>query len=346
MQRSLRPFARYNLSKTIWIFITLAAILLLFGRIVFSAAKILFGACLIAFLVSPLAKLLEKKFRRNTACLLSMLLSVLTLLGLFAVLLPILMRQIGGILDLLPEAFSRLRATFSRFLQNFQNRFPDITLPQADFSALEGNFSGIARHTIDTAGSLAGSAYQLILSVILAFFLLSDRDKALLRAELCIPSPWRTLAVRMGTALLRQFRLYIRGQMTIALLVALLAGAALTLIGVKAAPLLGLIVGLFNVIPYFGPFIGGIPAFIMALSVSWQKAAFTVLALFLVQQVDSLVLSPRVMGSVTGFSPGVVLLAVFLGQQAFSIAGMLLAMPLLMAARTVYRVFVQRHENN
>jgi len=84
----------------------------------------------------------------------------------------------------------------------------------------------------------------------------------------------------------------------------------------------------------------------MALSISWQKAALTLFCLFLVQQIDGMVISPRVMGNITGFSPAVVLLAIFVGARIGSIGGMLFALPALMAVRTVYRVFVQRHENN
>ena len=68
--------------------------------------------------------------------------------------------------------------------------------------------------------------------------------------------------------------------------------------------------------------------------------------LFLVQQVDGLVISPRVMGALTGFSPAVVLLALFAGARVGGVFGMLLALPALLSIRTLYRVFVQRHENN
>ena len=146
--------------------------------------------------------------------------------------------------------------------------------------------------------------------------------------------------------LMRELRLYLRGQASIALAVGILSASALTIIGVPGAALLGLLVGMFNVIPYLGPFLGGIPAVLMALSLSWQSAALTILALFLVQQIDGMVISPRIMGNITGFSPAVVLLAIFVGARIGSIGGMLFALPTLMAVRTVYRVFVQRHENN
>ena len=67
--------------------------------------------------------------------------------------------------------------------------------------------------------------------------------------------------------------------------------------------------------------------------------------LFLVQQIDGLVISPRVMGNITGFSPAVVLITLFLSAQIGGVWGMLLALPVMMALRTLYRVFVQRKEN-
>ena len=76
------------------------------------------------------------------------------------------------------------------------------------------------------------------------------------------------------------------------------------------------------------------------------RALITIGVLFLVQQIDGLVISPRVMGSVTGFSPGTVLLALYFGSKLGGIGGLLLAVPALTAIRTLYRVFVQRYEKN
>ena len=346
MQEMLRPFARSNLLKTCVLAAAGLLAALLWGNVIRAAAGIIFGACLLSFLIIPLARLFEKKLRRPTACILAMLLAGGSLLLVLSLLFPVMLRQITGAAELLPRALSRVQDSMHGINLFLQNRLPGLSIGEPDLSHLEQNIGKLARHTILYAGNIAGSVYRLVLTVILAYFLMADRDKVLLRAELLVPGPWRRTAVRMGNSLCRELRLYLRGQATIALCVGALAAAALAFAGIKAAPLLGLIVGMFNVIPYFGPFIGGIPAVVMALSISWQRAAITVLILFAVQQADSLVISPRVMGSITGFSPAVVLLAVFLGQQAFGVWGMLFAMPLMMSFRTVYRVFVQRHENN
>lgn len=68
--------------------------------------------------------------------------------------------------------------------------------------------------------------------------------------------------------------------------------------------------------------------------------------LTLVQQLDSAVISPRIMGSLTGFSPAAVLLSIYAGASVGGIGGMLVALPIMMSIRTVFRVFVQHCENN
>ena len=300
-QGSLRPFSRENLSRTIALALAAAVLLVFWGEVIAGALRILFGACVLTFLLS---------------------------------------------METLPEAFDRLGALLDAVVARLRSLLPGLRLPEPDLSTAEGGFTGMARSAIGYVSGISNGLYQFSLMVVLCYFLLADRDRILLRAELLIPSQWRKYAVRTGKLLMRELRLYLRGQATIALAVGALAALGLLIIGVPSAPLLGGIVGLLNVIPYLGPFLGGIPAVILALGVSWKCALLALLVLFLVQQIDGMVISPRVMGNITGFSPAVVLLSLFLGSRIGGIWGMLLAMPVLMGIRTVYRVFVQKHENN
>lgn len=332
--------------KVALILLAAAAACLLWGGVILDLIRIFFGGAIIAFLLTPLARLLEKKLRRPLAALAALLLVGAALAGLIAFLLPALIRQMSGLAELIPDAFARLRALAEALAERLRRRIPDLELPGLNFAGAEQGFGSMAKGAVGYLSGLGGGLYRFSLMVVLSYFLMADRDSILLRLELLAPASRRCLFVRTGNALTRELRLYLRGQATIALAVGVLAGLGLSVVGVPSAPLLGVFVGLFNVIPYFGPFIGGIPAVIMALSVSWQKAAFTVLALFLVQQIDGMVISPRVMGNITGFSPAVVLLALFAGARLGNIAGMLLALPALMTVRTLYRVFVQRSEKN
>ena len=325
--------------------LALAGACLLWGGVIMGLVGIVFGGAVLSFLLSPLVRLLEKQFPRTLAVFLSILGVAAALAALATFMLPALSRQLSTILDLLPNAVERLQALSSELLRRFQDRAPELALPEFNFAGMESALSGAARSAAGWLGNITSRLYRFALMAALSCFFLSDRDRILLRLELAVPARWRAMAVRGGNMLLRELRLYLRGQATIALAVGILAALGLMLIGVPGAPLLGLFVGALNVIPYLGPFLGGVPAVASALSIGWQRAVLTLVVLLGVQQIDGMVISPRVMGSVTGFSPAVVLLALFAGANISGIGGLLFALPALMAVRSFYRVYVQRDES-
>lgn len=324
-----------------------SAICFLLRSLFLDALVVVFGACLLCFLLSPLAIKLEKKLGRGPAAALSLLLAVGLLAAALILLVPMLARQLSDLVHLLPAMLDRLISAAERLLQRLTSLLPGVdpgSLP-APGDLISGlnlsGFGGVAKNAVSAISGLAGGIYRLSLMVILSCFFLIERENLLLRLELALPMRWRRDGVRLGKTLLRELRLYLRGQAAISLAVALLAALGLTLLGVEGGALLGLFVGLCNIIPYFGPLIGGFPAVLVALGSGWQRAAFTVGLLFLVQQVDGMLLSPRIMGNITGFSPATVLLALYLASNAGGVVGLLLAMPVMMAARTLYRVLVQ-----
>ena len=347
MQTSPNGIGRSIFLRKIAAVLLLAALAWLFWeKILAQMLGILFGAAVIAFFLTPVCALLERKLSRGWAALLVLASALMLFLAAAAVLLPAFLRQIVLLAEILPGALGRISAALDGLRNWFFRFLPGLKLPQVDLSSLGLSLSAAAKEAASTIGSLAGGIYRCFLMTVLSFFLIRDREEILLRLELLVPLKWRRAAVRSGNLLVRQLRMYLRGQLTIALAVGLLAVLAMWALGLKGSLVLGLTVGACNVIPYFGPFIGGIPAVIAALGIGWQRAMWTVIALFLVQQADGLLISPRVMGGITGFSPAVVLLAIFAGARIGGIGAMLLALPALMAARTVYRVFVQLHEKN
>ncbi|MEE1200297.1 MAG: AI-2E family transporter [Christensenellales bacterium] len=324
--------------------VALAATAILFFRgILLDTLSVVFGGCVVAFFVSPLARLYEKKLPRSFAALLA-LTTVLGMLALLlCILLPSLIREAGHLIETLPRSIQTLQDFAQRLYNRISARIPGIELPSLSFGS--STLPHLAANTLQFAGSIADLFYRVSLMVLLGYFFLCDRNKLLIRFELLIPGAARKTAVRMGNAVCRELRLYLRGQGTIAAIVGTLSALALWLVGVDSALMLGLIVGIFNMVPYFGPVLGGIPAVLAALGSGWMTAALAILALWLVQQIDGTLISPRIMSSLTGISPAAVLLALFVGSGLGGVAGMLLALPCAMTLRTVYRIFVQRYEN-
>ena len=321
----------------------LAAFLL--RRLLAAVLGLCAGAAALAFLALPFARLYERKLSRSAAALAGLLSLAAILALLLGWTLPALVRELAGLSEALPRSVEALRGGLDVLSAAVGRWLPGVSLPALNLDRLSGLLADLAGAAMRLGTRLADGAGRLSMMAILAFFFLRDREALLLRLELLIPQSRRGMAVAMGNAVARELRLYLRSQLLIALSVAALAALLLSLLGVRSAAALGLLIGLFNMIPYFGPFIGGVPAVLIALPDGIRKAAMTLAALILVQQLDGLLISPRIMGSVTGLSPALVLVALFAAARLAGLWGMLLAIPALILFRTLFRVYVQRAEN-
>ena len=344
MQLSIRPLRGRRLRLAAALAALILTILALRGPLL-QLGALLLVASLLCFAAAPLARLYERRLSGPTAALLGLLTLGLGLGLLLWLLLPTMLRELIDMAGTLPQTLSRLSRTAGIWRDRLQAHFPGVRLPRPDLSALQGVLGKIAGGTVGLAVNIADLIGRASLVAMLSYFMLSDRERLLLRLELLLPCRARAVAVRMGNAVCRELRLYLSAQLTVALAVSALSAAALAMIGVRSALTLGPVIGLMNMIPYIGPFIGGIPAVLIALGDGWQKALGTVAALAVVQQLDGSLISPRIIGSLTGFSPALVLIGVYAGARLGGIAGMLFALPVMMAARTLFRVFVQKCEN-
>lgn len=321
--------------------IALAALFM--RRLLGEALALILGAAAVAFLLEPLTRVYERRLARPRAALAAMGTVLGALAAAIWLLLPSLIQEATLLARQLPESLKQVQSALASASAWLEAQLPGVRLPEPQLDS--AMLSSLAGGTLSVAGSVADFSCLVSLMFVLGYFFLCDRDRLLIRMELLVPRAVRPTAVRMGNAVCRELRLYLRGQGLIALAVGALAAVGLALIGLRSALVLGVIVGVLNMIPYFGPVLGGIPAVLAALGGGWKKAALTVFVLWAVQQADGMVISPRILGGVTGLSPAAVLIAIFVGSHVCGILGMLLALPVLMTFRTAYRIFVQRHEN-
>ena len=122
---------------------------------------------------------------------------------------------------------------------------------------------------------------------------------------------------------------FVKGAMIDSLIIAFLSSVVLTALQVDYAVIIGLLDGVLNIIPYFGPFFGMLPAFaVAAVTAGPLHGMFAVFGLFVVQQIDANYIYPKVVGGSTGLHPLFVLLSVSLFGSFFGIGGMLLAVPI------------------
>ena len=130
-----------------------------------------------------------------------------------------------------------------------------------------------------------------------------------------------------------------------ATIMAILATIVLSILRVKYAIILGIMIGIFNLIPYFGAIIAGcVSVLITLLTGGFFKALWAAIALIILQQIDGNFTSPKIMGEVLDTSPLLVILAVTLGGGLFGVVGMIISVPIVITVKMAIDEFIDEKE--
>ncbi len=196
---------------------------------------------------------------------------------------------------------------------------------------------------INFVSGIVGSIANVFIGIMISIYLLYDKDffLGLWRSFLRLALPEKASLAINGTLteINGVVSKFVRGALLDALIVAILSSIGLSIMKLDFAVFIGCFAGLTNVIPYFGPFIGMIPAFLVGtITGGLSQGIIAVLVLFAVQQIDSNLIYPRVVGSSTGLHPLFVLLAVTIGGHYGGIVAMIIAVPIA----GILKVFIQK----
>lgn len=176
--------------------------------------------------------------------------------------------------------------------------------------------------------ALVSSLVTLITVPVLTFYFLKDADAIAAFVKKVVPPisrPWVYPLARQIDEVLGGF---IRGQLIVAMIVGILSGVALLILGIDFAVILGILAGITNIIPYLGPFIGAIPAVFIALLTSPLRTIWVVIAFVVIQQVESSLISPKIVGERVGLHPSLVILSLLVGGALWGLVGLIIAVPL------------------
>jgi predicted PurR-regulated permease PerM len=154
---------------------------------------------------------------------------------------------------------------------------------------------------------------------------------------LLLPVKHRARGVRAAREMRRETAAFLRGQLLLSLSVGGLTALGLLLTGTPGWLLLGLLMGVMELVPYIGPAIAGTPAVLLALQNGWTSALWTLAVLFVVQQMEGTLLSPRLLAGATRLHPMTVLLLISAGGMLGGALGMVLVIPAVVAVRGALR---------
>jgi Domain of unknown function DUF20. len=152
-----------------------------------------------------------------------------------------------------------------------------------------------------------------------------------------IPSKAKGSVLQVASQVNGVLNQFIRGQLLIALVVAIFTTIGYWIIGLPYAMVLGLIAGIFEIIPYFGPFLGAIPALIVAILNSPSKFIWTIIIAVITQQLEGNIFTPKIMGDHVGLHPVYIIIVLWLGGFFFGVLGMLFAVPVTLILNIILK---------
>jgi predicted PurR-regulated permease PerM len=308
--------------------LALAAALWLIWRVRAVLAPFALAGVLV-YLVEPLVRRLHRRgLARPWAILVSYCL--IGLLGglVVAVVVPDLVRELTQLGQLLPGYAARADAV-ARQLRQGGSRLPAPVLGalQAGVTHLQARAEGAIRSATAGLLSVVGGILSLLLAPFLGYYILADLPRFHARLMTAVPPRARPAVLAYLRDLDAMLSGFVRGQLLTAASIGALVALAMVLLRVPYALTLGVLAGLGELVPYFGPFIGALPGLALAGAHSWRLMLEVGAAYAVIQQIESAVVHPNIVGHAMGLHPLTVVFALLAGGELAGLPGLLVGVP-------------------
>lgn len=311
------------------------------------------ASLVLAYFLLPLVNWLDKhmparlhqwRVDRPLAIILTYLLFLGIVAGFLAFAVPLLVDQVEILIQNWPTLSGKAQDWGKQGWNWYQ------TLPETWRATIETNLEGLLgdvasavqsgvitaiRQVFGTVGFIIG----FIVIPFWMFYILHDASQVKKGVVGVFPESVRADILAVSSLVDDVLSAYIRGQFLLMLFVGGLATVVLLIMGVPYALVLGFIAGILEALPTIGPILGAIPAVLVALLDKPISAVYVAIAFFAIQQIENLLLVPRISGKSVKLHPAVVMVVLVLGNQLAGFAGMLLAVPVTAIIRDLFKYF-------
>lgn len=337
----------------------------LIGHLISLLAPFIIGA-FIAFILFPLVKFFQKYifgglFRIKSALIskwLAIISAYLTAIGCIAILLVFIIPQIYYSLSEIADRFPVWYNSCVEYISNFEANNPEIG-EMIDFNFINEKIESAMPNIINTVTDAATGmipvifttsvaivkgVFNFIIAVIVSIYIIADYKNIFFHAK-------RLIYVLMPVKTADSFRViskdcckifsrFIYSSMLDSICVGLVCFILMSILNLPYAVLISVIIGITNLIPYFGPYIGGFLGGMFILIVSPFKTLVFAILILCIQQIEGFLIAPRILGNSTGLKPLWVIVSITVGGGLFGVAGMYLGVPCVAVISYLLNLFV------
>ncbi|WP_251860413.1 AI-2E family transporter [Clostridium sp. Marseille-Q2269] len=298
--------------------------------------SLFFISFVIYYILKPIHVFLKNKGINEKFSALILVLSLVIIIGIFIIsIIPNLIKEAHNITGSIENVKKYIDYIYSRInllnnnkilggiLTKINKKVENYTIIMGD--NILNKFVGFGENILDYA----------VIPIIVYYFLASGKD-IIQKFFMIFPIKIRNIVKNIFEDIDKILARYIISQMILCLIITVLTFSILIVLGIRLPILLSLVNGFFNIIPYFGPIIGSLPAILIAFTKSPKIAIWAFILLYAIQQIEGDILSPKITGDSVDMHPLTVILLLLIGGKIYGLVGMVLAIPIGVIIKIIY----------
>ncbi len=311
----------------------------------------IFIGFLIAWFFDPLVDWFQdKKLPRVVGCIIVYLLIIGIIFLIAYLFIPSLISQVKDFVRVAPVIFEEITDFTLNIVKYFDgNNLVRVSQLKQEITNYVTNFglsigSDLPKYVLSAGKSVINGGINFVLGLMIGFYLLYDFDKVNLKLFNLIPRNWQDSYVELTHRINTSLRSYVQGVLMVMLLVFLTQSIGLTLAGLEAPILFALFCAVTDIIPYFGPYIGAIPAIIVGFTMSPLTGVCVIISILVVQLLENNFYQPLIMGHTMKLHPVTIMLGLLIFGHFFGILGMVIATPVIACLKVFVQFFDEKFD--
>ncbi len=312
-------------------------------------------AFVIAYLANPLLKKIETKLKWGRGLSIAIVyIIIISIVGLFFTLvIPSIAQSITDILKNVPKYMFTMEAWGNKqyaeleklgLIESLENF--DVTSLQEVFDRATTSFNSILTGLLTGVFGITSGVFKIFIGMVISIYMLKDKEAFLGGIKRINYAVLKVEHADKAVEFMREvdevFSKYIIGKMIDSLIIGIICFVGMWFLKAPYALLMSIIIGVTNMIPYFGPFIGAVPAVLITLFTSPVTALWVALFILVLQQLDGYIIGPFILGDSVGLSPFWIILAILIGGGLFGILGMLICVPIMAIIRNQFNRYINK----
>ena len=310
-----------------------------------------FIGIILAWLLDPVVTKLQKKGVKRgigVTFVYVILIAVLVLIG--NLIIPALGSQIKEMVTAAPDTISNITEWFEHIINTISRTYnlDAVVVKKNVYDALENFFYSFTidgpTTVIKISKTILSGSITFIVGLLIGFYMLIDFDGVRKQLSKFVPKKYKNDMNKLSNMLNQTLRNYVYGTLIVMFILFICQSIGMKIAGMKAPMVFGLFCAITNIIPYLGPYIGGIPSILIAFTISPRVGIGVLISVLICQSLESYLLTPTIMSKTMKLHPVTIIIGLLLFGHFFGILGMLFATPIISCCKIIANYFIEKYE--